>query len=124
MSDGTRDETSSRDERSTLELVLRPLLEPFREVSIPDQHVQARRRSMRRIIARRTNAAAFGNALPLRHQHIHLTQLRNDLLGLVSLPRHRGPPWLESHTSGRTTSKGEDHCERDARSRVLADDSG
>src|SRR5829696_2058098 len=27
-------------------------LEPFREVSIPDQHVQARRRSMRRIIAR------------------------------------------------------------------------
>ena len=35
------------------------LLEPFREVSIPDQHVQARRRSMRRIIARRTNAAAL-----------------------------------------------------------------
>ena len=34
-------------------------LEPFREVSIPDQHVQARRRSMRRIIARRTNAAAL-----------------------------------------------------------------
>jgi SAM-dependent methyltransferase len=27
----------------------------------------------------------------------------------VSLPRHLGPPWLESHTSGRTTSKGEDH---------------
>ena len=26
----------------------------------------------------------------------------------LSLPRHRGPPWLESHTSGRTTSKGED----------------
>src|SRR5215208_6970723 len=30
------------------------------------------------------------------------------LASLVSLPRHRGPPWLESHTSGRTTSKGED----------------
>src|SRR4051794_28956691 len=28
----------------------------------------------------------------------------------VSLPRHRGPPWLESHTSGRTTSKGEDQA--------------
>src|SRR5829696_5757588 len=53
-------------------------------------------------------AYRLGNALPLRHQHIHLAQLRNDLLGLVSLPRHRGPPWLESHTSGRTTSKGED----------------
>src|SRR6188768_1937520 len=53
-------------------------------------------------------AYRFGNALPLRHQHIHLAQLRNNLLGLVSLPRHRGPPWLESHTSGRTTSKGED----------------
>ena len=35
------------------------ILEPFREVSMPDQHVQARRRSMRRIIARRTNAAAL-----------------------------------------------------------------
>src|SRR5829696_636986 len=54
-------------------------------------------------------AYRLGNALPLRHQHIHLTQLRNDLLGLVSLPRHRGPPRLESHTSGRTTSKEEDH---------------
>src|SRR3954454_23508908 len=54
-------------------------------------------------------AYRVGNALPLRHQHVHLAQLRNDLLGLVSLPRHRGPPWLESHTSGRTTSKGEDH---------------
>src|SRR3954471_21664772 len=53
-------------------------------------------------------AYRVGNALPLRHQHIHLAQLRNNLLGLVSLPRHRGPPWLESHTSGRTTSKGED----------------
>src|SRR5215207_1181836 len=57
-------------------------------------------------------AYRLGNALPLRHQHIHLAQLRNDLLGLVSLPRHRGPPWLESHTSGRTTSKGEDHLVR------------
>src|SRR4051812_46325705 len=53
-------------------------------------------------------AYRVGNALPLRHQHVHLAQLRNDLLGLVSLPRHRGPPWLESHTSGRSTSKGED----------------
>src|SRR5215203_4633924 len=35
-------------------------------------------------------AYRLGNALPLRHQHIHLAQLRNDLLGLVSLPRH---PW-------------------------------
>src|SRR5829696_3878595 len=54
-------------------------------------------------------AYRVGNALPLRHQHINLAQLRNNLLGLVSLPRHRGPPSLESHTSGRTTSKGEDH---------------
>jgi hypothetical protein len=29
----------------------------------------------------------------------------------VSLPRHLGPPWLESHTSGRTTSKGEDQSD-------------
>src|SRR3954452_5841248 len=55
-------------------------------------------------------AYRVGNALPLRHQHVHLAQLRNDLLGLVSLPRHRGPPWLESHTSGRSTSKGEDQA--------------
>src|SRR5215204_5506192 len=40
-------------------------------------------------------AYRFGNALPLRHQHIHLAQLRNNLRGLVSLPRHRGPPWLD-----------------------------
>src|SRR5215203_953791 len=53
-------------------------------------------------------AYRLGNALPLRHQHVNLAQLRNNLLGLVSLPRHRGPPWLKSHTSGRTTSKGED----------------
>src|SRR5829696_2225784 len=60
------------------------------------------------LAARNPNRAyRVGNALPLRHQHIHLAQLRNNLLGLVSLPRHRGPPWPESHTSGRTTSKGE-----------------
>src|SRR5215204_1270444 len=64
-------------------------------------------------------AYRLGNALPLRHQHIHLAQLRNNLLGLVSLPRHRGPPWLESHTSGRTTSKGEDQrTVEDERSRI------
>src|SRR3954470_13024507 len=57
--------------------------------------------------ANRTNRVS--NALTLRDQHVDLAQLRNDLLRLVSLPRHRGPPWLESHTSGRTASKGEDH---------------
>ncbi len=35
------------------------LLEPFREVWIRDQGVAVRRRSMRRIMARRTNAAAL-----------------------------------------------------------------
>src|SRR3954470_7307245 len=51
------------------------------------------------------------HALPLRNQHIHLAQLRNNLLRLVSFPRHRIRPSsaLSSHTSGRTTSKGEDH---------------
>ena len=29
-------------------------------------------------------------------------------------PRHRGPPWLKSHTSGRTTSKVEDQQHRAA----------
>jgi hypothetical protein len=32
------------------------------------------------------------HALPLRHQNIDLSQLRDNLLGLVSLPRHIGPP--------------------------------
>ena len=37
----------------------RKLLEPFREVWISDQGLVERRRSMRRIMARRTKAAAF-----------------------------------------------------------------
>src|SRR4028119_327305 len=45
-----------------------------------------------------------------RRQHVHLPQLGHDLLGLVPLLRHLGPPPARSHTSGRTTSKGEDHC--------------
>src|SRR3954470_6906249 len=60
--------------------------------------------------ANRTNRV--GNALTLGHQHVHLAQLRNNLLGLVSLPRHRDPPRLESHNSGRTTSRGEDHSSK------------
>src|SRR3954463_8354888 len=46
---------------------------------------------------------------PLGNQHIDLAQLGDNLFRLVSLPRHGSVLlWLRSHTSGRTTSKGED----------------
>src|SRR3712207_1716150 len=47
---------------------------------------------------------------PLRDQHVHLAQLGDDLLGLVSLPRHgiRPPSAPTSHTSGGTTPSGQD----------------
>src|SRR4029453_10672746 len=37
-------------------------------------------------------AHRIGHALPLRDQDIHLAQLGDDLLGLVPLAWHRGPP--------------------------------
>src|SRR3974390_1288253 len=37
-------------------------------------------------------ADGIGHARPLRDQNIPLPQLRDDLLRLVSLPRHIGPP--------------------------------
>src|SRR3712207_4776711 len=53
-------------------------------------------------------AHRIDDALPLRDQHVHLTQLGHNLLRLVSLPRHgtRPPSAPTSHTSGRTTSRG------------------
>ena len=58
------------------------------------------------------------HAPALRRQHVHLPQLGHDLLGLVPLLRHLGPPPARTHTSGRTTSVGEDHRSR-ARSRAV-----
>ncbi len=43
-------------------------------------------------VERLDGANGIGHARPLRDQHIHLAQLRDDLLRLVSLPRHIGPP--------------------------------
>src|SRR5215207_5889799 len=37
-------------------------------------------------------AHGVGDALALRDQDVHLAQLGDDLLGLVPLARHRGPP--------------------------------
>src|SRR3712207_3223330 len=49
------------------------------------------------------------HGLPLRDQDVHLPQLGQGLLRPVLLARHLGPPPAQSHTSRRTTSKGEDH---------------
>src|SRR3954470_24780040 len=51
----------------------------------------------------------LGHALALRGQNINLAQLGDDLLRLVALSRHRGPPWSKNHSSGWTTSLGADH---------------
>src|SRR3954467_578170 len=55
-------------------------------------------------------AHRIGHGGALRDQHIHLAQLGHALFGFVSLPRHgiRPSSALTSHTSGRTTSMGED----------------
>ena len=53
-------------------------------------------------------ADRIDNAVTLRHQHINLAQLRDDLFRLLALPWHIGPPRCQLHTSGRTTSMGED----------------
>jgi hypothetical protein len=45
----------------------------------------------------------------LRHQNIHLPQLGHSLLRPVLLARHLRSSFPQSHTSGRTTSVGEDH---------------
>ncbi|MCX7306940.1 MAG: hypothetical protein NTZ72_02910, partial [Afipia sp.] len=45
----------------------------------------------------------------LRHQHIDLPKLRNNLFRCMPLPCHRSHPPSEKYTSGRTTSKGADH---------------
>jgi hypothetical protein len=37
----------------------------------------------------------FRNQPALRRQHVNLPQLRNNLLGRVSLPRHIDPPWCQ-----------------------------
>ncbi|MCX7307174.1 MAG: hypothetical protein NTZ72_04175, partial [Afipia sp.] len=44
----------------------------------------------------------------LRHQHIDLPKLRNNLFRCMPLPCHRSHPPSEKYTSGRTTSKGAD----------------
>src|SRR3954470_3152055 len=54
----------------------------------------------------------LGHALALRGQNINLAQLGDDLLRLVALSRHRGPPWSKNHSSGWTTSLGADHVRR------------
>ena len=46
------------------------------------------------------------HAATLRYQDIDLAQLRDDVFGLVSLPRHEGPPACSSTTPGWTTSGG------------------
>src|SRR5215212_3523874 len=47
------------------------------------------------------------HGLPLRDQDIHLPQLGQGFLRPVLLARHLGPPPVRTHTSGRTTSKGD-----------------
>jgi transposase len=56
------------------------------------------------LLAERRASAALG----VRDQHIHLPQLGHGLLRPVLLARHLGPPPVQTHTSGRTTSEGED----------------
>jgi hypothetical protein len=45
----------------------------------------------------------------LRHQHIGLPKLRNDLFRRMSLPANLRILLCQNKTSGRTTSKGADH---------------
>ena len=58
---GKREEVAYQRLLSTrlLGAIVALVLEPFREVWIPDQGFAATLRTMRRIMARRTNAAAF-----------------------------------------------------------------
>ncbi|MFM8821713.1 MAG: hypothetical protein ACKOD3_14445, partial [Phenylobacterium sp.] len=60
-------------------------------------------------------------------QHVNLTQLGDDLFGLVTLPGHvrLHPFWSSDQHKGWTTSKGADHTgpiekQRDFRSHVHA----
>src|ERR1044071_3659551 len=54
----------------------------------------------------------LGHPLTLRGQNINLPQLGNDLLRLVGLPWHCGPPCQQKHSSGWTTSAGVDQIRR------------
>ena len=50
----------------------------------------------------------IAGTVALRHDDIDLAQLRDDRFGLVSLPRHAGPPARFITSSGWTTSEGVD----------------
>src|SRR4029077_17033847 len=54
-------------------------------------------------------ADRLGRALALRRQDVNLPQLRDNLFWLVDLPWHHAPPSEQNHSSGWTTSTGEDH---------------
>src|SRR5262249_29776534 len=61
-----------------------------------------------RYLAHADLADCIHHVLALRDQNIDLTQLRDDLFRLVSLPCHCSPPGCQRHTSSRTTSMGVD----------------
>ena len=60
--------------------------------------------------SRQSGGSHQPGSVPATSQSINLPKLGDNLLSLVTHPRHRGPPGCQRHTSGRTTSVGVDHC--------------
>src|ERR1700722_7467465 len=54
-------------------------------------------------------ANRVSNSLSLRNQHVHLSQLRDDLFRLMALSRHLVLLVVQRHTSGWPNSMGVDH---------------
>src|SRR5947208_3485256 len=93
--------------RSTQPGVLRfQVLQPLHLVALQPAEFLAP--AVVRHLADTNRTDRLGHALALRGQNINLAQLGDDLLRLVALSRHRGPPWSKNHSSGWTTSLGAD----------------